>query len=64
MVGGTAPPLATLTTMFAAPIWHWWIGLIMLLAAGGATLGLVVGYLRQVSSQRYPGGQREREQEL
>lgn len=50
--------------MFAAQIWHWWIGLIMLLAAGGATLGLIVGYLKQVSSTRYPGGQRNREQEL
>ena len=36
----------------------------MLLAAGGATLGLVVGYLKQVSAQRYPGGRRQREQEL
>ena len=50
--------------MFAAQIWHWWIGLIMLLAAGGATLGLIDGYLKQVSSTRYPGGQRNREQEL
>ena len=56
--------LATLADMLAAYIWHWWIGLIMLLAAGGATLGLVVGYLKQVSAQRYPGGKRGREQEL
>jgi hypothetical protein len=50
--------------MLAAYIWHWWIGLVMLIAAGGATLSLVVGYLKQVSSQRYPGGKRGREQEL
>jgi formate-dependent nitrite reductase membrane component NrfD len=50
--------------MFAAYIWHWWIGLVMLLAAVGATLGLVAGYLKQVSSQRYPGGRRGREREL
>jgi hypothetical protein len=50
--------------MLAAYIWHWWIGLIMLLAAGAATLGLIGGYLKQVSAQRYPGGKRQREQEL
>jgi hypothetical protein len=59
-----AVSLATLADMLAAYVWHWWIGLIMLLAAGAATLGLVVGYLKQVSSQRYPGGKRGREQEL
>ena len=50
--------------MLAAPIWHWWIGLVMLIAGGGAALGLAAGYLKQVSAQRYPGGKREREQEL
>lgn len=50
--------------MLAAYIWHWWIGLIMLLAGGAAAIGLIGGYLKQVSSQRYPGGRRHREQEL
>ena len=50
--------------MLAAYIWHWWIGLVMLLAGGGAALGILVGYLKQVSAQRYPGGKRGREQEL
>ena len=50
--------------MLAAYIWHWWIGLIMLIAGGAATIGLIGGYLKQVSSQRYPGGKRGREQEL
>lgn len=50
--------------MFAAPIWHWWLGLIMLLAAGGAALSLVAGYLKMVTSQRYPNGRRGKEQEL
>lgn len=59
-----AASLATLTDMLAAYIWHWWIGLVMLLAGGAATLGLIAGYLKQVSSQRYPGGKRGREQEL
>ncbi|MFP5489824.1 MAG: hypothetical protein ACLGHQ_16140 [Acidimicrobiia bacterium] len=50
--------------MLAAYIWHWWIGLVMLLAAGLATVSLIAGYVKQVSSQRYPGGKRGREQEL
>ena len=50
--------------MFAAYIWHWWIGLIMLLAGGLAVVSLIAGYVKQVSSQRYPGGKRGREQEL
>lgn len=50
--------------MLAAYIWHWWIGLIMLFAGGLATVSLIVGYMKQVSSQRYPGGKRAREHEL
>jgi hypothetical protein len=50
--------------MLAAYIWHWWLGLIMLIAGVAAALSLVVGYLRQVSSQRYPSGKRGRRQEL
>ena len=64
MVGVSGAGLATLTGMLAAYIWHWWIGLVMLIAGGGAVLGLIVGYLKQVSAQRYPGGKRQREQEL
>jgi len=56
--------VATLGPMLAAYIWHWWIGLIMLIAGGLAAVSLIVGYLKQVSSQRYPGGRRGREQEL
>ena len=50
--------------MFAAPIWHRWLGLVMLIAAGGAVLGLIGGYLKMVTSQRYPNGRRGKEQEL
>ena len=50
--------------MLAAEIWHWWIGVAMLALGIAATLGLIVGYLKQVSAQRYPGGRRERELEL
>lgn len=50
--------------MLAAPIWHWWIGLIMLIAGVGAAVGLLGSYLKQVTAQRYPGGRRGKEQEL
>lgn len=50
--------------MFAAPIWHWWLGLVMLIAGGAAALGLIGGYLKMVTSQRYPSGRRGKEQEL
>jgi hypothetical protein len=50
--------------MLAANIWHWWIGVIMAVGAGVGVLALIAGYLKFVTSQRYPGGKRNREQEL
>ena len=50
--------------MLAAPIWHWWIGLAMLIVAGLIVAGLIAGYLKQVSAHRFPGGRRAREREL
>jgi hypothetical protein len=40
--------------MLAAEIWHWWIGVVLLAAGVGSVLALVGGYLKSVSSQRYP----------
>lgn len=50
--------------MLAAQIWHWWMGVILAVVSGAGVLALVAGYLKQVTSQRYPGGRRNREQEL
>lgn len=50
--------------MFAAPVWHFWIGLILFIAAVGGILALVGGYLKAVSSQRYPAGKRRKNTEL
>ena len=50
--------------MLAAQVWHWWIGLLMLLAGGGAVLSLVKGYLKQVTAQKHPGGKQHRELDL
>ena len=35
-----------------------------LIAGGGAALSLIAGYLKMVTSQRYPNGRRGKEQEL
>jgi hypothetical protein len=50
--------------MLAAHIWHWWIGVIMALAGLLAVISLTIGYLRQVTHQRYPSGQRAKDMEL
>ena len=40
--------------MLAANIWHWWIGVLLLIVSVGALLGLTVGYLKNVTAKRYP----------
>lgn len=40
--------------MLAAYVWHWWIGVILLVVSIAAILGLVGQYLQKVSSTRYP----------
>lgn len=40
--------------MFAANVWHWWIGVILFLAAVGLVIQTAVGYVVKVSATRYP----------
>ncbi len=40
--------------MLAAYVWHWWIGLVLTVAAVVTLIVLVVGYLKNVSSIQYP----------
>jgi len=40
--------------MLAANVWHWWIGVVLLIAGIGAVLQLVVGYVVKVSATKYP----------
>ncbi len=56
-------PLATLSRMLAAEIWFWWIGVVLTVVGVLSVLGLVAGYLKNVSSQRYPG-KRDSESDL
>ncbi len=53
--------LATISAMLAANVWHWWIGVGLSLAAILTVGGLAVGYLKSVSSTRYPGRHHQRE---
>ena len=41
--------------MLAAEIWFWWIGVILTAVGLISVVALTVGYLKNVSSQRYPG---------
>lgn len=40
--------------MFAAQVWHWWIGVFLLIGSIGAVLAVFVGYIGKVSASRYP----------
>jgi hypothetical protein len=40
--------------MLAAEIWYWWIGVVLLAVSVLTVVALVVGYLKQVTAQRYP----------
>jgi hypothetical protein len=40
--------------MFAAEIWHWWLGIILTVLGAGAVLNVVVGYLKKVVAPQYP----------
>ncbi len=49
------PPLDMIGFVIAY-IFHWWLGLILLLAGAGIAVALIVGYVKTVSSTRYPDG--------
>jgi hypothetical protein len=46
--------------MFAV-IWHFWIGLILTIAAVLGVVTVIGGYLKQVTAQRYPGKRARRD---
>ena len=50
--------------LLAAEIWHWWIGLILLVVGLLTAVGLIGQYLKNVSSTRYPSGRRRRESDV
>ena len=45
--------LATIEPMIAV-VWHFWLGLILLIAGVGAIVNVIVGYVTKVSALKYP----------
>ena len=40
--------------VFAAPVWHYWIGVVLAMGGVLTVVALVVGYLVKVQAPRYP----------
>lgn len=40
--------------VFAAPVWHYWIGVVLALGGVLTVVALVVGYLVKVQAPQYP----------
>jgi len=45
--------LATIDSMIAV-VWHFWLGLVLLIAGVGAVVNVIVGYVTKVSALKYP----------
>ncbi|HVL91967.1 MAG TPA: hypothetical protein VM264_01345 [Acidimicrobiales bacterium] len=43
-----------MATIVAARVWHYWIGIAVLIPAVLMVIATVVGYLAKVTSNRYP----------
>ena len=46
--------------MLAAYVWHYWIGVVLLVIAVATVLGLAVQYLFKVTATKYPGRHQQR----
>lgn len=55
---------SNLSLMLAAEIWHWWIGVALTGVGVLASLSLIGGYMKSVSSKQHPGGKRRRQNDL
>lgn len=54
------PSLATLCPMIVAQVWHYWLGIALLVAAVGAVVQGIVGYVIKVSATKYPNRRQRR----
>ena len=45
--------LATIIGMIAV-VWHFWLGLVLLVVGGLAVVNLIVGYVAKVTMKKYP----------
>jgi type III secretory pathway component EscS len=48
--------------MIAGEVWHYWLGLILLVVGVASVIGLVVGYLKQVTAMKYPSRRQRQSQ--
>jgi hypothetical protein len=46
--------LGTLPGMLAAEIWYWWIGIVLTGVSVLTVVGLIFGYLKNVTAAKYP----------
>ncbi|MDZ7676551.1 MAG: hypothetical protein U5K30_15970 [Acidimicrobiales bacterium] len=47
--------------MFAAPVWHFWIAVVLMITlVVPVTIAVVAGYLKKVVQPKYPGADQER----
>ena len=46
--------------MLGANVWHWWIGIALVLVSVVFLIVLVVAYMKFVSSQKYPSAKQRR----
>lgn len=60
MSGAQRFAVATIAAMLAANVWHWWIGVILVLVALLAIAGLVGLYLKMVSAPQHPNRRQQR----
>ena len=46
--------------MIVAQVWHYWLGIALLVAAVGAVVQGIVGYVIKVSATKYPNRRQRR----
>jgi uncharacterized membrane protein len=48
--------------MIAAVPWHYWLGLVLLIAGVGSIVAYIVGYLKSVTALKYPNRKQRQSQ--
>lgn len=54
LVSRTSPPYYEGMRVLAGVIWHYWIGVALMIPAVLLVLGIAIGYLVKVVAPRYP----------
>ncbi len=48
------PSRTTNIGFMIAVVWHYWLGLVLLVVGGLAIVNLIIGYVAQVTMKKYP----------